>query len=305
MKATAASGPTLWLAAIGCASGCTAASHSPEPDAAPAILDVRVAIPAPDPSFVDMISPELVIQPGHEAIYCYYLDNPIGRFGSDRIETRQGMGGHHIAFRHASTHRPQGSFEDCTTDQETLQLGDLFLGSDLPTGWAAEIPADAQFVLEMHYQNAGEVALLARDVIRIHHIPDAQVTRWVHPMHLKTYDLVIGPGESTRAFTCTVPQDLALYTFWGHQHGLGKREQVDVVPPAGSLYSLYEITWGIDPLVRGSADHPVMLAAGSQIRVSCAWNAAGQVVKFPDEMCAFGGFVDAAELSCARPSYTP
>lgn len=284
--------------------GCAAPSQPPV-DTAPAFLDVRVPIPAPDPSFVDMVSPDLVIEPGREAIYCYYMNNPIGRFGSDHAEAKQGMGGHHIAFRHASTHRPDGSFEDCTGDQEALQLGDLFVPTELPAGWAAEIPADAQLVLEMHYQNAGELPLLARDVIRIHRMPDDQITRWVHAMHLKIYDLVVGPGETTRVFTCTVPQDLALYTFWGHQHGLGKRQQVEVTPPGAAPYSLYDVTWGSDPLVWGSTANPVMLAAGSQVTVSCTWNPAGQVLRFPDEMCAFGGFVEGEEFSCAPPSYAP
>lgn len=284
---------------------CAAPGQAPVPDAGPAAVDVRVAIPAPDPSFVDLISPDLVIPPGREAIYCYYRDNPIGRFGSDRSELRQGMGGHHIAFRHASTHRPDGTFEDCTADQETLQLGDLFVPTDFPAGWAAEIPAEAQLVLEMHYINAGEQPLLARDVIRIHRLPDAQITRWVHAMHLKIYDLVIGPGATTLGFSCTAPADLALYTFWGHQHALGRRQTVEVTPPGGAPYSLYDATWGVDPLVRGSTAQPVMLAAGSQLAVTCAWNPAGQVVRFPDEMCAFGGFVEGPEFSCAPPSHAP
>ena len=300
VKAIAASG-AIALAAISCA----APGRSEPPDAAPARVDVRVPVPAPDPSFVDLVSPDLVIEPGHEAIYCYYKDNPIGRFGSDRAEFRQGMGAHHIAFRHAATHLPDGTFEDCTHDQEARLLGDLFVPTDFPPGWAAEIPADDQLVLEMHYINVGELPLLARDVIRIHRLPDAQITRWIHAMHLKIYDLIVGPGETTLAFACTAPADLALYTFWGHQHALGKQQTVEVTPPGGAPYSLYDATWGIDPLVWGSTTQPMMLAAGSQVVVTCRWGLAGEVLRFPDEMCAFGGFVEGPEFSCAPASYTP
>ena len=301
VKATAVSGVIVLLAATSCA----APDRAEPPDAAPTRIDVRVPVPAPDPSFVDLVSPELVIEPGHEAIYCYYKDNPIGRFGSDRIEARQGTGGHHIAFRHASTHRPDGAFEDCTRDQEARQLGDLFVPTDFPAGWAGEIPADDQLVLEMHYINVGELPLLARDVIRVHRLPDAQITRWIHAMHLKIYDLIVGPGETTLAFRCTVPADLSLYTFWGHQHGLGKRQSVVVTPPGGAPGSLYDATWGIDPLVWGSTTQPVKLAAGAQVEVTCRWSLAGEVLRFPDEMCAFGGFVEGPEFSCAPASYTP
>jgi hypothetical protein len=301
VKATAVSSVTVVLTAISCA----APSRSNPPDAAPAMVDVRVPVPAPDPSFVDLVSPELVIEPGHEAIYCYYKDNPIGRFGSDRAEFKQGMGAHHLAFRHASTHLPDGTFEDCTNDQEGRQLGDLLVPTDFPPGWAAEIPADAQLVLEMHYINAGDLPLLARDVIRVHRLPDAQITRWIHAMHLKIYDLIIGPGETTLAFACTVPADLSLYTFWGHQHALGKRQSVEVTPPGGAPYSLYDVTWGIGSLVWGSTTQPVQLAAGAQVVVTCQWGVAGQVFRFPDEMCAFGGYVEGPEFSCAPASYTP
>lgn len=289
------------LAMIGCAG-----REPPAADAPPAITDVRVAIPARDPSFVDLISPELTIAPGHEAIYCYYASNPIGRFGSDRVEATQGAGGHHIAFRHASAHRPEGTFEDCTNDQEARQLGDLLFGTPLPPGWAAEIPADAQLVLEMHYQNAGDLPLLARDVIRIHRLPDEQIARWIHVMHLKIYDLIVGPGPTARAFDCTVPEDLALYQYWGHQHGLGKRQTVAITPPADDAgHLLYELTWGTDPLIQGSTTSPVMLASGTRVHVSCEWNPSGHVLAFPDEMCAFGGFVEGPEFACAPPSYLP
>ena len=291
------------LAIIGCAAP---APPAPGPAVdAPAVTDVRVAIPAPDPSFVDLISPELTIAPGHEAIYCYYAPNPIGHFGADRVEPMQGAGGHHIAFRYATVHRPDGAFEDCTNDQDARQLGDLFLGLALPPGWAAEIPADAQLVLEMHYQNAGELPLLARDVIRIHRLPDDQITRWIHMMHLAIFDLVVGLAPTTRAFDCTVPDDVALYQFWGHQHGLGKRESVSITPPDGATRTLYDATWGIDPLVRGSDTTPVVLARGTRLHVICEWNPSEHELRFPDEMCAFGGYVEGPEVACKPPSYTP
>ncbi len=263
---------------------------------------MRVAIPTPDPSFIDLVSPELRIEPGREAIYCYYTNNLAGRFGTDRVEATQGTGGHHVAFRRASVPRPEGAFEDCTTDQEGLQLGDLFVGANLPAGWASEIPADAQFVLEMHYQNSGDVPMLARDVIRIHRMPDAQITKWVHAMHLKIYDLVIGPGESTRSFECTVPQDVSLYQYWGHQHGLGKRFDVEITPPGEAARPLYNVVWGVDGTVRGDTTAPVLLPAGTKLHVRCTWNPAGRTLRFPDEMCAFGGIVEGAEVSCAPPS---
>ena len=264
------------------------------------MTDLRAPVPAADPSFVDLVTPDFTIEPGTEVIGCFYLDNTHGRFGTDRIETVHQ--GHHIAFRHATAHRPDGTFEDCTGDQEALSLGDLFLGGALPVeGWATAIPADAQLVVETHYQNATDRPLLARDVIRVHRIADDEVTRWVAPMHLKTYDLTVPPGASSLAFDCTVPRALSLFQFWGHQHENGRRVRVllDGAP-------LYDVTWGVDPLVAGDLAAPIALAAGSRLRVTCDWdNTTGRALGFPDEMCAFGGHVEGGELSCVGDSFTP
>lgn len=281
-----------WLViACGCADG--------EPAS---FTDVRAPIPVADPSFVDLITPDFMVEPGHEVIACFYLDNPHGRFGTDRMETVQGGGAHHIAFRRATTRRPDGTFEDCTDDQEALSLGDLFLGGELPVhGWATEIPADAQLVVETHYQNATDLPLLARDVIRVRRVADADVTRWIAPMHLKTYDLAVPPGVSTLRFDCTVPRASSLFQFWGHQHESGRRVRVEL-----DAEPLYDAVWGRDPVVSGDLAAPVALAAGSRLRVTCDWdNTTGRELRFPDEMCAFGGHVEGGELSCVGDSFTP
>src|SRR5205823_13365153 len=87
------------------------------------------------------------------------------------VVDRTGAGNHHIAFRRATTPRPDGTFELCTSsaDQTTLDLDDIFVGGgSQPTGWAVQIAADAQFVVETHYINATDKPLLARDVLRVH-----------------------------------------------------------------------------------------------------------------------------------------
>lgn len=277
----------------------------PAPDARE-VTDVRVPIPTPDPAYLDLISPELEIAPGQSAIYCLYKDNPLGRFGTDHVNATQGDGGHHVAFRHATTKRPDGTFEDCTEDQEALQLGDLFVGNNLPAGWASEVPADTQFVLEMHYLNATDLPMLARDVIRIHRLPDAQITKWVHPMHLKTYDIAVPPGASSLAFECTVPHAVALYEHWGHQHELGMTFTVEMMPPAQTASTLYNVVWGVDGTVHGNNTTPIALAAGTRLRITCEWrNPTGRMIVFPEEMCAFGGIVEGGELSCAPSSFVP
>lgn len=298
------------IAAAGAAgaagAGCTdPAGPGPAPGP-PEVTDVRVPIPAPDPSFVDVISPDLSLEPGQEAIYCFYLDNPIGRFGTDRLVVPDAVTRHHVALRRATQRRPHGTFEDCTHDQEDLQLGDLFVGSDLPAGWAAEIPADAQLVLEMHYLNTTDLPLLARDVIRMHRVPDAEIAHWVHALHMKTYDLIVPPGDSARAFDCTTATDVTLYEHWGHQHYAARRFAAEITRPGAPAETLYTAEWGVDPAVRGSLSAPIPIPAGTRFRITCEWtNATGRPITFPEEMCAFGGIVEGAEISCAAPTVAP
>jgi hypothetical protein len=286
-----------------------AACATPAPDPGAPVTDVRVPVPAPDPRFVDLVSPELVIEPGTEAIYCYHADNVAGRFGTARVLALQGTGGHHIALRRADaatrSRRPDGTFEDCTHDQSERQLGDVLVG-ELPPGWAAEIEADAQLVLEMHYANATDLPLRVRDVIRIERMPDAEVVRWLQSMHLRIYDLVVLPGESALAFDCTAPSDLALYHYWGHQHGAGTAMDVAIERPGAAALALYDVVWGVGPAVRGDTSAPIAIPEGTRFRITCRWrNEASHPIAFPDEMCAFGGIVEGAAFSCAPASHRP
>jgi hypothetical protein len=265
------------------------------------VIDVRVALPDPDPSYIDLVTPDFTIEPGSEAIYCFYTDNRAGQLAIDGVVDLVGAGNHHIAFRKATTPRPDGTFEACTSsaDQTTLDLDDIFVGGgSLPAGWAVQIAADTQFVVETHYIDATDKPLLARDVLRVHRA--ANVMQWVASMHLKTYDLAVQPGDATLAFDCTAPADVDLLEFWGHMHGLGAAFHVDVDGTA-----LYDI-----PAWQGGApviDAPAHVAAGSRLRVTCEWhNTTGHVVVYPDEMCAFGGFVRGLDgWSCTGTSYPP
>lgn len=291
-----------WITLV---AACSAPSSAIDDSAS--LTDVRVPLPPSDSTFVDLVTPEFTIEPGDETIYCHYLDNPAGTFATDRIETLGGTGQHHLAFRRATQRRPSGTFEDCTSTQEELGLGDLFLGGGpLPTGWAVELAASEQFVIETHYLNATDLPLLARDVIRLHRADPAQVTKWVHPMHLKTYDLVVAPGTSTLAFDCTVPSSVSLYEVWGHQHAAGTRQTVTMTRPGEQTTMLYAATWGVDPLIQGRVATAIDVPANTQLRVTCTWtNATGREITYPDEMCAFGGYVEGAELSCIGDTFVP
>ena len=282
------------------------------PDARPVYSDVRVPIPDPDPAFVDLITPEVTVAPGEDVIFCYYVDNPVGNFAADGATPMLGLGGHHIALRRAALRRPNGTLETCTSgsEQTALELGDFLFGGppDLPTpaGWATNVAADVQFVIETHYQNATDLPLLARDVYRIHRIQAEEVVQWVDVMHLRTYDVTVPVGLSTLAFDCEVPTDLQLFEFWGHQHGYGIEQSVVRIDDGGEPTEMYRVRWGQDPVIVASFAAPMRITAGSLLRVTCTWNnTTNATITFPDEMCSFGGVVAPTPLSCSSGSFLP
>ena len=101
--------------------------------------------------------------------------------------------------------------------------------------------------------------------------------------------------------------DTLLYKFWGHQHSLGDRVTAELVPPGGSASMIYDVTWGAPvPVKIVRWEDPIAIAKGTTIRTTCTWtNPLGEEVRFPDEMCAFGGIVASPGLQCIGASYRP
>src|SRR5450432_1634049 len=67
-------------------------------DAAPGLRDVRVPVPDPSPDMVDLVTPELVIEPGRDAMMCVHMQNDRGDLAIDWVNGIQGAFGHHIAM---------------------------------------------------------------------------------------------------------------------------------------------------------------------------------------------------------------
>src|SRR5690348_1348124 len=100
--------------------GCGMDRREPQAPAADAAVDarvlndVRVAIPLPRPDYVDLVTPDRVVEPGEEKMYCLHvtadrdlvLDNFVGL---------QGAMGHHIALYTTTAPKPAGTLEDCTS----------------------------------------------------------------------------------------------------------------------------------------------------------------------------------------------
>ena len=266
------------------------------PDASD-VMDVRVPIPAPDPNFVDIVTPEGIVQPGESKIFCYYFDNPGGDVATDYILALEGLGAHHIALMTSSDPRPAGTFEDCTSAEANAPLRWFILPTStldggMPAGTAMWVPADKPMLVQFHIVNSTDYALLVRDAIRIHKVDPTSIATWAATIAIGNLAVNIpadGPGELSWA--CTLPEDRKIVEMFGHMHDIGTKFAVDIGPSAAQLARLYTVdTWEATdrdtPPIASFYDAPIDVPAGTVVRTTCDWlNPAPTPVIFPEEMC--------------------
>jgi hypothetical protein len=261
------------------------------PDAS-SIVDERVPIPTPDPNYVDLVTPEEILQPGEEKMYCLHIQNDVADLAVDYLRALQGPGGHHLALFITTDPKPAGTLEDCTSPAANAKLQWFVLTFNaLPAGHAIHIPLGMHYVLQFHYINSSDNPILVRDVARLERVDMAKVTTWVSTLISTDIDLALPPGPTKISWDCKVDQDRDLLVLCGHMHDMGQRFSVDIGPSADALTNIYTVDqWQAqfrdNPPSNSYYDHPIHLAAGSVIRTTCEWqNTRDTTLMFPDEMC--------------------
>jgi hypothetical protein len=281
------------------AHACGIDTEAPSPDASPGVLDLRVPIPAPDPAYIDLVTPEAVIAPGEERMLCYHVANAHGDVAARGIAAVQGSRfGHHIALFTSLDPRPDGTLEDCTgaASNVSLRWFVLTLG-DLPEGSAIHIPAGMPLVVQSHYINAGDEPILVRDVVRLHRTDPAPITRWVATLISTDLELALPPGRTVLSWDCVVEEERELLAILGHMHELGTRFTIELGGGGGALRPLYDVAPWLPhhrdaPPVHDYYDQPMRLPAGTVIRTTCEWNnTTDRTVGFPGEMCTTFGYL--------------
>ena len=276
----------------------TGSSDAPaSTDAPPNVRDVRVPVPAPSADYLDLVTPEAVIQPGEEKMLCVHLRNDGGEVAIDNADGRQGAFGHHIALFTTDTPEAPGTLEDCTSADANSHMKWFVFNIAFPAGDAVRVPAGMPFVLQFHYINSGEVPILVRDVERLHLVPVASVTTWISTLMATAFQLAVAPGKTSLTWDCTIPADTQVMQLFGHMHELGSRYEIDLGADAGSLQPIYTVDpwmaqYRDSPRVVTYWDAPLHLAAGTIMRTTCEWeNAGATTVIYPAEMCTTFAFV--------------
>ena len=275
-------------------------------DAPLGVKDVRVPIPVPDPSYVDLITPEAIIEPGQEIMTCVHYDLPAS-IAADSFLGMQGAFGHHLALFTTTDPKPDGTVEDCTSAAANAKLTWFLFNVNFPGGFAVNIPDKFHVVLQYHYINSSDTPLLVRDIGRIHHVDASSISTWVVTMMETNLSFSVPEGASSTTFDCTVPTDRDLLEIFGHLHEMGSSYEIQIGATPDTLKTVYTIDpWKASfrdgPPATLMFDHPLHIPAGSTVRSTCSWiNTTDQPIGYPQEMCTSFGYVAApAAFQCQK-----
>ncbi len=281
-------GFTLVLAlAAGCGVEPVAGETKP-PDP---VMDIRVPVPEAASDYVDIVTQDLVINPGEDTMLCQHVTTD-RELIIDTFVGLQGAGGHHIALFTTTEPKESGTLEDCSTPDSNRPLQWFINTLQLPAGDALRVPAGMHLVMQFHYINSGDEPILIRDVGRIHTVPEASVSTWITSLIAQDFDLDLPPGNVTRSWECAVPFDRDIVAVLGHMHEAGASFKLEV-----DGTSIYEISsW--KPSFRDNSpvstfyDAPLHIPAGSKLRTTCEWNNLGSTpIPYPVEMCLTFAYV--------------
>ncbi len=264
--------------------------------------DVRVKIPAKAPGMLDFVTPEVVIKPGEEKMYCLYVEYKGEEVAANGLKAMQGKFGHHIAMLKTKRVRPNNTLEDCSDDKSMEAVTPWILPLTLPEGHGIRMPKGSKFVVQFHYVNSSTKPILVRDVARIKTIKVEQVKHWVSVFNTNSLKVNIPSGKTAKeSFDCEVYKDITLLFIGGHMHEYGTRMQFLYGPSVKELKSLYLVApWLVDfrdtPPTTLFFTKPKLIKKGTILRTICQWkNTSKKDLKFPAEMCSMFGLIRGTE----------
>lgn len=320
----------LVLAAAASLFACVPDGTSPLPSAVGDDDDgteVEEPLPELEEYQVEIRSPELVLPPGEEIIYCYFGTWEGGDVAINKMDVFQHPMTHHLLIKSVPEDdpTPDGTLMDCTqpTDQmssysvflegyippgeelsTTEYEGGLFLRKwlDLPDGMGVPLAAGTRYVIDAHYVNVSDEELTTEAVFRIHTIEQDDVTDWVGSFNHHAGVLQLEPGLVSRENTCAWEVDTSILTLGAHMHNYGAAYSVDWHKPDGTVTRLLDLDeWSLDfwthPVTARFLPGEVEVEAGDWFTTTCSWNnTTDEMLDYPDEMCTtFGVAVPLAQ----------
>lgn len=300
---------TLLLAFLGCAPD----GGKPKVGAEAGPVDVRFdPPPAPEDGF-QIVTPDLVVPPHADLMFCYvgtYTGPTTGVSFYEWIQDE--TFGHHVVFGDgAAFDHPDGSLIDCSEGASVMELpplltatvtaGDYSSTMDLDPGIAVKLETGQRWVIQSHYVNTSDDTLLARDVVNIGTEPVEDVNFWVGSWTFNNSVFEIGPQDTLELrFTCDWPQDAEILAIMGHMHDHGTAIQVKHLhdDSADLIYEQlqWDPAWQSDPAFTIFERGELPVSAGDPFELTCSFhNTTDTAVQFPTEMCVAAGLAGPLE----------
>ncbi len=291
--------------------GCTADSQDTAADA----VDLRRDFPAPPESGMQFVTPEYIIPPYTEQMWCYFLTYEGDNVGLHAQWTYQSDMGHHIVVNATNADEddyPDGLVVECTetddlpmTDLDPLLVGGV-LGSEenehvgelvLPDGMAARLKSGTRLILQSHYLNVTGDSIRVQDAVNLEIMAEDDVETWAAPfVHIRTEHPIPANAEHTLDFSCGWEDELNVLFLGGHMHEHGTAFSTSLTRD-DKTQTIYEIpAW--DPVYRDAppykeyAEGEFVVGPGDVFSTHCEWyNSTDEVIDFPAEMCVTFGMV--------------
>jgi hypothetical protein len=292
--------------------GCTSEGGSPPPggdgadagrggpgagDAAPTTGE----LPPPEQGF-QILTPDIEIGPSEEVTYCYFTTVPIEQAaGVARWESRMTPGSHHlILYFTSSLGRPEGTLtEACDISSGGLDVPVWVYASQkpesrspMPAGVGMDVAARQPAVVQMHYLNTSDQALVASVAINGHTYGPGESYLEAAPYITFNTEISVPPGQSSSVSgSCPVDGEANFFTLSTHSHRFSTQTRVR----DGQAMVVESDNWE-DPEAREWPGEPFFHFASGTLTYECEYfNFTDQTVNTgdsaeTDEMCMAVGY---------------
>ncbi len=271
------------------------------------VLDLTREVADPPEGGLQIVTPDMRVEPKSAVIWCYYGSYDGPTVGVDFLQPFASAYNHHVFIQGAGENvRDDGVLEACTDVAGMDQTSPLFeftgtsMTADgnylpLPEDVAVQFLAGQRWVIEAHFINPTDSVLLVNAAFNLGIVPVERVDRWAGSWQFDIGDLNLPASEqSIRSYECDFGQEVELLSMSGHMHESGRELQVDWVHDAGEETLYQELDW--QPVYR---DHPPLrtwepgekpISSTDSLRTTCTWqNESDQALTFPEEMCTSKG----------------
>ncbi len=261
---------------------------------------------APEPG-LQLVLPDQLVGPYEEVIFCFHGTWDGETVGVNLLQPR-GNGNHHNQLKTPLNQPPaDGTVRTCSDDYGEMGYATpLFEAAgvsaedpggpwlDLPTGMAMKFASGTPWMVETHFINPTDDAVLVNAAIDLGFVPEEEVDVWLGTFEFDAGDLGLDPGPAEVTFECAWTEDVTLFSILGHMHEFGRSFTTEWIHD-GVTETIYEVAdWDASyknaPVIANHEAGEIVIEAGDIFRTTCTWdNTTDGVLEVPAEMCTLNG----------------